>query len=363
MNEDRIKRGLANSKFLTAVAISALFLSSGNAMAAQTNTDSSLEVTEQLQVQTVSGLVVDASGDPVIGASVVEIGTTNGIITDMDGKFTLNVKPGATLRISFVGYQTQETKASKTMKVVLKEDSEMLSEVVVVGYGVQKKANLTGAVSTVDLSKTMEGRPQQDVAKALQGAVPGLSILNNTGDINSAASMRIRGLGTLSNKEVSNPLIIVDGVPMDDISFLNTQDIESISVLKDAASTSIYGARAAFGVILINTKGAKPKDKITINYSNNFAWDQSTYIPDYPDVPTQLRAGIEAKMNAGEGMPELFGMYFDQMLPYAEAWQRQHGGKSGYREMQPFQSMDNVGDYLLFENGKGLLYTVPALFS
>ncbi len=272
MNEDRIKRGLANSKFLTAVAISALFLSSGNAMAAQTNTDSSLEVTEQLQVQTVSGLVVDASGDPVIGASVVEIGTTNGIITDMDGKFTLNVKPGATLRISFVGYQTQETKASKTMKVVLKEDSEMLSEVVVVGYGVQKKANLTGAVSTVDLSKTMEGRPQQDVAKALQGAVPGLSILNNTGDINSAASMRIRGLGTLSNKEVSNPLIIVDGVPMDDISFLNTQDIESISVLKDAASTSIYGARAAFGVILINTKGAKPKDKITINYSNNFAW-------------------------------------------------------------------------------------------
>ena len=225
MNEDRIKRGLANSKFLTAVAISALFLSSGNAMAAQTNTDSSLEVTEQLQVQTVSGLVVAASGDPVIGASVVEIGTTNGIITDMDGKFTLNVKPGATLRISFVGYQTQETKASKTMKVVLKEDSEMLSEVVVVGvYGVQKKANLTGAVSTVDLSKTMEGRPQQDVAKALQGAVPGLSILNNTGDINSAASMRIRGLGTLSNKEVSNPLIIVDGVPMDDISFLNTLD-------------------------------------------------------------------------------------------------------------------------------------------
>ena len=253
MNEDRIKRGLANSKFLTAVAISALFLSSGNAMAAQTNTDSSLEVTEQLQVQTVSGLVVDASGDPVIGASVVEIGTTNGIITDMDGKFTLNVKPGATLRISFVGYQTQETKASKTMKVVLKEDSEMLSEVVVVGYGVQKKANLTGAVSTVDLSKTMEGRPQQDVAKALQGAVPGLSILNNTGDINSAASMRIRGLGTLSNKEVSNPLIIVDGVPMDDISFLNTQDIESISVLKDAASTSIYGAPVSYTHLTLPT--------------------------------------------------------------------------------------------------------------
>lgn len=356
MNEDRKKRGTAHSKFLTAVAISALFLSSGNAMATSSASAGISAVAEQQQTITVNGLVVDATGEPIIGASVVEKGTSNGIVTDLDGKFTLNVKPGATLKVSFVGYQPQEVKATSTMKIVLKEDTELLDEVVVVGYGTQKKVNLTGAVSTVDLSKTMEGRPQQDVAKALQGAVPGLSILNNSGDINGSPSMRIRGLGTLSNKEVSNPLIIVDGVPMDDISFLNTQDIENISVLKDAASTSIYGARAAFGVILINTKGAKPKDKVSINYSNNFAWDQSTYLPDYPDVPTQLRSAIEAKKNAGEGMPELFGMYFDQMLPYAEAWKAQHGGKASYREMQLYQNMDNVGDYLLFENGKGLLY-------
>ena len=191
------------------------------------------------------------------------------------------------------------------MKIVLKEDTELLDEVVVVGYGVQKKANLTGAVTTVDLNKTMAGRPQQDVSKALQGAVPGLSITTENGDINGNASMRIRGVGTLSNSEKSNPLIVVDGVPMDDISFLNTQDIESISVLKDAASTSIYGTRAAFGVILINTKSAKPTEKVTINYSNNFAWDQATYLPNFSDVPTQLRSALEAKANANQYEVEL----------------------------------------------------------
>lgn len=196
------------------------------------------------------------------------------------------------------------------MKIVLKEDTELLDEVVVVGYGVQKKANLTGAVTTVDLNKTMAGRPQQDVSKALQGAVPGLSITTENGDINGNASMRIRGVGTLSNSEKSNPLIVVDGVPMDDISFLNTQDIESISVLKDAASTSIYGTRAAFGVILINTKSAKPTEKVTINYSNNFAWDQATYLPNFSDVPTQLRSALEAKANANQYEVELFWYVF-----------------------------------------------------
>ena len=288
----------------------------------------------------IKGHVVDATGEPVIGASVVEKGTTNGIVTDVDGKFTLSVKPGAILKISFVGYQPQEVKATPTMKIVLKEDTELLDEVVVVGYGTQKKANLTGAVTTVDLNKTMSGRPQQDVTKALQGAVPGLSITTENGDINGSAAMRIRGVGTLSNSEKSNPLIVVDGVPMDDISFLNTQDIESISVLKDAASTSIYGTRAAFGVILINTKSAKPTEKVTINYSNNFAWDQATYLPNFPDVPTQLRAALEAKANANQYEVELFGMYFDKLLPYAEKWAQQNGGrKLKYGEMRPYQSI------------------------
>ena len=153
MNEDRKKRGLAYSKLLTAVAIGSLLLSSGNVMAIPTMPSIVAGVTEQLQTITVTGLVVDAMGEPVIGASVVEKGTTNGIVTDIDGKFTLNVKQGAVLRISFVGYQTLDIKATKNMKVVLQEDAEMLSEVVVVGYGAQKKTNLTGAVATVDVGK------------------------------------------------------------------------------------------------------------------------------------------------------------------------------------------------------------------
>ena len=351
MNEDRIKRGLANGKYLTAVAISALFLSSGNVMATQTVSNSSLEVTEQMQTQTVTGLVVDAKGEAVIGASVVEKGTTNGIVTDLDGKFTLNVTPGATLQISFVGYQTQEVKASKSMRITLKEDTELLDEVVVVGYGVQKKANLTGAVSTVDVSKTLEARPQSDVTKALQGVVPGLSIINTSGKLNSEPSITIRGTGTLSNSAKSAPLIVVDGVPMEDISFLNTQDIENISVLKDAASTSIYGTRAAFGVVLITTKAAKKVDKVSVNYTNNFAWDTPSILPNYPDVATQARALRSANLRAGLDN-ELFGMYMnDEFISKAESWKERHGGKkAGYREMVPGDDFD------LLANGKGLYY-------
>lgn len=346
MNEERKRRGLSN-KFLAAVAIIALFLGAGSLYAVETTPPLTSLTSEQQQTVTVAGTIVDVQGEPVIGASVLEKGTSNGAMTDIDGKFSLKVKPGAILRITFVGYTPQEVKAQNGMRIVLKEDTGLLDEIVVVGYGTQKRANLTGAVSTVDLSKTMQGRPQQDVAKALQGAVPGLSITTSSGDIDANATMRIRGVGTLSNSEVSNPLIVVDGVPMDDISYLNTQDIESISVLKDAASTSIYGTRAAFGVILIQTKSAKPTDKVQINYSNNFAWDQATYLPDFGDVPSQLKAALEGKANAGQYEVELFGMYFDQLLPYAEKWKQQNKGKKGYGEMRPYQSDSNVGDYII----------------
>lgn len=351
MNEERKKRGLANSKFLTAVAISSLLLSSGNTMAIEATGSNSHGITEQLQTQAVTGLIVDAAGEPIIGASVVEKGTTNGIMTDIDGKFTLNVKLGSTLQISFVGYQTQDVKATKIMKIVLREDSELLDEVVVVGYGTQKKANLTGAVSTVDVSKALEARPQSDISKALQGVVPGLTIMNSTGQLNQKPTITIRGTGTLSNDAKSDPLIIVDGVPMDDISYLNTQDIENISVLKDAASTSIYGTRAAFGVILITTKSAQKTDKITINYSNNFSWDTPTILPNYPDVATQARALRETNTRSGLAN-ELFGMYMDDdFIGKAEAWKQRHGGKAGYREMV-------VGDDFDLDpvTGKGLYY-------
>ncbi len=360
MNEDRKQKRSYGCRCLTAIAIGTLLFGSSNVMAIPTASSSVYEMSEQQQSgATITGIIVDANGEPVIGASVVEKGTANGGITDIDGKFSLKTKVGAILRISYVGYQTQEVTASKNMKVVLKEDSELLDEVVVVGYGTQKKVNLTGAVSSVDVSKSLEARPQSDVTKALQGVVPGLSIINTSGAINKTPSITIRGTGTLSNNAKSNPLIIVDGVPMDDISYLNTQDIENISVLKDASSTSIYGARAAFGVLLITTKAAKKTDKLSINYTNNFAWETPTVLPNYPDVPTQIRALSAANQRTGTAN-ELFGMDLDAMLPKAEAWQQKHGGKSGYREMVLGDDFDisssGVGSFYADWDVVGIMY-------
>ena len=318
--------------------------------------------------QTASGTVTDAAGNPLIGANVLVKGTTKGVVTDLDGRFSLKVAPGAMLEISYVGYQTQTLKASGSMKVALAEDNALLDEVVVVGYGQQKKANLTGAVSVVDVDKALEGKPEMDVAKALQGVVPGLSVINTQGGINDQPTLTIRGIGTLSNSETSAPYIIVDGVPVDDLSLVNPADIASVSVLKDAASTSIYGSRAAFGVILITTKGGSKTEKVTVNYNNNFAWGTPSILPDYASVPDQLRALLEVNKRAGTDA-ELFSMYFDApvagihgnptLLDLAEAWQQQNGGKkvSDYRELRPFQSMDDVGDYYVDPaTGKALWY-------
>jgi TonB-linked SusC/RagA family outer membrane protein len=257
---------------------------------------------------------------------------------------------------------TVEAVVSPNMLIVLRSDTEQLDEVVVVGYGTQRKANLTGAVSTVDVSKTLEARPYSDISKALQGAVPGLSVISSSGRLGAQPSVSIRGLGTLSNNATSNPLIVVDGVAMEDISLLNTQDIQNISVLKDAASTSIYGTRAAFGVILITTKSAQQVDRVSVNYTNNFAWDTPTILPDYPDVPRQLNALIAANERAGLAN-ELFGMYLDEMLPYAELWRDQHNGKkAGYREMvlgnrdALTDSSKPLGDFMLDNNGVGMYF-------
>ncbi|GHT68927.1 SusC/RagA family TonB-linked outer membrane protein [Bacteroidia bacterium] len=305
----------------------------------------------QQNERTVTGVVTDRSGDPLIGVSVRVQGTTEGSVTDVEGRFSIKVKDNnQVLLFSYVGYKTASIVAkSNVVNLALEEDAKLIDEVVVVGYGTQKRVNLTGAVSTVDVSKVLEARPQSDVIKGLQGVVPGLTILPSSGELNATPEIRIRGVGTLSNDAKSNPLILVDGVAMDDISYLNTQDIENISVLKDAASSSIYGARAAFGVLLITTKSAKKVDRVSINYVNNFAWETPTILPDYPDVPTQLRALINANDRAGMES-ELFGMYLKEMLPKAEAWQQKHGGKTGYREMV------YGDDFELSSGGRGLFY-------
>ena len=203
---------------------------------------------------TATGVVTEKStGEPIIGASVLEKGTTNGTITDFDGNFMLEVAEGATLEISYVGYATQTITAGVNMNVLLAEDSELLEEVVVTGYTAQRKADLTGAVTAVS-SKDLEKQQENNPMKALQGKVPGLNIAAD-GNPSGAATVRIRGVGTLNDND---PLYIIDGVPTKSgMHELNPNDIESIQILKDAASASIYGSRAANGVIIITTKRGK----------------------------------------------------------------------------------------------------------
>ena len=346
MNENRNERASAFDGRVLTVAALALLFSSGSVMANPTGDSDVQGVKIEQQSSSITGSVRDANGEPIIGANILVKGTTTGTLTDYDGNFSINCRPGSTLVISFLGYKTVEVRASRGMSVVLQEDVELLDEVVVVGYGTQKKANLTGAVSSVDVSKTLESKSTTDLAKALQGSVPGLTILNANGGINEDASIVIRGIGTLSNNGISTPLYVVDGVPVENLNYLNTNDIESISVLKDAASTSIYGTRAAFGVVLVTTKSAKTSDRVKVSYTNNFGWSQATTLPDYPDVPTQVQALIDDNYRQGNAA-ELFGMYMDEdhFQEMIKKWAQNHKGKAGYREMIKGDDYDEYGYY------------------
>ena len=206
------------------------------------------------QGKSVSGTVLDGTGMSVIGASVMVKGTGNGTITDMDGKFVLsNVPEDATLEISFVGYKSQHlsVKGKTTFNVTLEEDTEMLDEVVVVGYGTVKKANVVGSIAKVN-AEAIEDRPVTRVEQALQGQMAGVSVRSTSGAPGSDITINVRGAASINGE--STPLYVVDGVPIDNLSGINPNDIESIDVLKDAASASIYGSRGSNGVVLITTK-------------------------------------------------------------------------------------------------------------
>lgn len=241
------------------------------------------------------GVVKDTNGESVIGASVVVKGTGTGSITDIDGNFYIpNVAHGATLEISFVGYQTVTMVWNgQPLEVVLHEDSQALEEVVVVGYGTQKKVNLTGAVESVD-SETLESRPIRSATDALQGAVSGLTVQSGTGQPGSFSSFKIRGNTSINS---AGALVIIDGLP-GNINMVNPQDIESISVLKDAASAAIYGARAAEGVILVTTRSGK-SDKIKIEYTGNVSINKPTRLPESNTGLDHALLSNEAFTNAG----------------------------------------------------------------
>ena len=237
-------------------------------------TNRSVSFAAELQQQkkiTITGNVKDATGEPLIGVNVLVKGTTIGGITDMDGNFSLSdVDPNATISISYIGYRTQDIalKGKSALNITLSEDSEALEEVVVIGYGTQKKVDLSGAVATVS-TKVLENRPVLTVGQALQGSVANMTVSIGSGQATDSPTFNIRGTTSING---GDPLIVIDGVVStgEELNRMNPSDIGSISVLKDAASAAIYGSRAAFGVILVTTKTAG-QEKLTVNYSNNFA--------------------------------------------------------------------------------------------
>ena len=239
----------------------------------------------------VKGKVVDKSGQPIIGAAVYLVeNPSKGAVTDLNGAWSLEVDPGSTLHFSSIGYRDQDVKPGNqtVLNVILEEDVSLLEEVVVVGYGTQKKVNMTGAVSAVNVDDKMTGRSLSNVSTGLSGLVPGLQVTNTTSMAGKdGASLMIRGLGTVNT---ATPLVVVDGMPDVDINRINFADVESISVLKDAASASVYGSRAANGVILITTKTGKNSDRTSINFNASVAMETPTraydFLDDYPRALT-----------------------------------------------------------------------------
>ena len=230
------------------------------------------------QQNKITGQVLDNAGEPIIGANIIVKGKTTGTITDIDGKFSIDAKDGDVLLITYIGYMPKEitVKGNALLNIKMSEDSQMLNEVVVVGYGTQKKANLTGSVASVKIDDALGDRPIASTAQALQGTAPGLQIITNTGRPGQSSDLNIRGYTSING---GGPLVLVDNAEVESIDDINPKDIESVSVLKDASASAIYGARGAFGVILITTKQGKRNDKVKVSYNANFAFTQATDLP------------------------------------------------------------------------------------
>ncbi len=324
-----------------AVAGASFAMAAGPAYAAGKNPANPDTGTFQMNVpqakRTVTGVVTDLLG-PVTGANVVVKGTVNGTITDIDGRFTLNDVPdNAVIQVSFIGYLTQEitVKGNRTTwNIALQEDTRALDEVVVVGYGTQKKVNLSGAVAAVDMNKLAESRPVNTLSAALAGMAAGVKVnaSNNAPGESEAASILVRGQGTLNN---SAPLVIIDGVEAS-LNSVSPSDVESMSVLKDAASAAIYGSRAANGVLLITTKKGKKDSGVKFNYNGYIALERPTKLPaSVSDYATYMELMNEAYENSGMGWP-----YQDQdgngIADKAELWRQHPDDPLGYPNSDAF---------------------------
>lgn len=292
----------------------------------------------------VKGKVLDETGSPLPGVSVRVNGTTRGVFTDGMGAFTLSAGRGQVLVFTSVGTIPQEYVVRNTthISIILKTDSRRLEDIVVVGYGRQRKANLTGAVSSVDVKRTLGSRPVTDVGRGLQGAVPGLTITTSSGDLGRNPNIRLRGMtGSLNAGAAgAQPLILVDNVEIPSLQMINPQDIESISVLKDAASASIYGTRGAWGVILITTKSGAKGAPAAISYTNNFSWSKPTAVPIIAGAVEGAEAVLlnrrRSSNNPAINSFGVLGMYFDDIsIRKMKEWEEKYAGQDLGDEMVP----------------------------
>lgn len=282
----------------------------------------------QQSIRTVKGTVMDNTGNPLIGVTVAVKGTTTGTMTDIDGAFSINVQENQTLTFTYVGYKPVSVVANKlNINITMEEDSKIMDEVVIVGYGAQKKENLTGAVSSVDVEKALGSRPIADVGRGLQGVVPGLTIVIPSGEVGSDPIMKIRGQFS-SIEGGKTPLILVDNVEIPSIQMINPDDIESISVLKDAASTSIYGSKGAFGVILITTKKGAKTESMNVSYSTNFSWQNVSKKMEMGGIDA-LDYALTAAERVSTNMVGVFWKVDRTSYEKSKEWQEKYGGSVG----------------------------------
>lgn len=314
------------------------------------------DLTDAVSAQKVkiSGTVVDKDGEPIIGATIRDAKNKQvGTITDLDGNFELSVPENTSIEIHSIMFETKliAVKGKSTIKVTLNQEEKLLEELVVVGYDTQRRANLTGAVGTVNVNKQMGGRPITDAGRALQGATPGLTVSTSSGQIGGDPAFKIRGaIGSINGS--SKPLILLDNVEVSNLSVINPDDIESVSVLKDAASASIYGTRAAFGVILITSKTAKKGDRTTINYSTNLSWNRPTTTPEivksYEGAQMALDAGRRVNPNLTQVINTINSVWNEETIDRMKEWERVYGGYNLGDEMVLGRDFDIKDGHMYF---------------
>jgi TonB-linked SusC/RagA family outer membrane protein len=314
--------------------------------------------------QTATGIVKDKAGEPMIGVNVLVKGTTNGTITDFDGNFTINDVPSdATLVVSYIGYLTQEVKSGQNLIIVLEEDNKTLDEVVVIGYGTVKRRDLTGAVASVTGEK-LAANPVANVAQALQGQLPGVSVTSQDGRPGAGMSIRVRGGGSITQS--NDPLFIVDGVQVSNIDDIPADNIESIDVLKDAASTAIYGARGANGVILVTTKGGK-EGKVSIKYNVYYQMKENPELLETMDAydyvyNTWAYGTAYTAASLGDGVAKYFGLgskygnhlndyknvkarnYIEDLMQTASSWNHDVSLSGGNDKTKFYASLNYLND-------------------